>query len=95
MVADIVQDLYLKEIRSYKPATLRSSDADGHVQKFSAPKPPRSPEESDIAKELKGYEDEQVEVEGQVASGEANQVEENWYEEDEEELEERAARENH
>lgn len=95
MVADIIQDLYLKEIRGYKPATLRPSDSDGHVQKFSAPKAPRSPEESDIANDLKGYEAEQVEVEGQVASGEANQVEEDWFDEDEEELEARAARENH
>ncbi|MCJ1425351.1 hypothetical protein MMC29_003239 [Sticta canariensis] len=92
--ADIIQDIYIKEIRGYKPATLRSSDSDGHVQKFSVPKPPRSPEESDIANELKGYEAQQVEVEGQVASGEANQVEEDWFEEDEEELEARAAREN-
>ncbi|MCJ1266730.1 hypothetical protein MMC22_006615 [Lobaria immixta] len=93
--ADIIQDLYLKEIRGYKPATLKPSDSDGHVQKFSAPKPPRSPEESDIANGLKGYEAEQVEVEGQVAIGEANQVEEDWFDEDEEELEARAAREKH
>lgn len=94
MVADIIQDLYIKEIRGYKPATLRPADSDGHVQKFFAPKPPRSPEESDIANELKGYEAQQVEVEGQVAGGEANQAEEDWFEEDEEELEARAAREN-
>lgn len=93
MVADIIQDLYLKEIRGYKPATLRPSDSDGHVQKFSAPRPPRSPEESDVANGLQAYEAEQVEVEGQVASGEAYQVEEDWFEEDEEELEARAAHE--
>ncbi|KAH8694919.1 putative mitochondrial F1F0 ATP synthase subunit Atp14, partial [Talaromyces proteolyticus] len=80
--ADPVQDLYLKELRAYKPKPIKPGDADAHVQKFSAPKPPPSPEESNIANDLKAYETQEVEVEGQAAAGEAAPKEESWFEED-------------
>ena len=48
------------------------------MQKFSPPKAPQSPEESDIANDLKAYEDQQVEVEGQAATGEETPWK--WYE---------------
>ncbi|KAM0800472.1 ATP synthase H chain [Usnea florida] len=83
--ADLVQDLYLKELRGYKPPPVKPSDSDGHVQKFSSPKAPQSPEESDIANDLKAYENQQVEVEGQASGGEATAIEEDWFEDDEEE----------
>ncbi|KAK5243196.1 ATP synthase F0 subcomplex subunit H atp14, partial [Cryomyces antarcticus] len=67
--ADIVQDMYLRELKGYKPPQIKASDADAHVQKFTAPKPPPSPEETDIANELKAYESQQVEVEGQSSEG--------------------------
>lgn len=54
------------------------------MQKFSPPNAPQSPEESNIAEDLKAYEEQQVEVEGQVASGEAP-VEEDWFEEEDDE----------
>ncbi|CRG86057.1 hypothetical protein PISL3812_03060 [Talaromyces islandicus] len=82
--ADPVQDLYLRELRAYKPKPTKAGDAEAHVQKFSAPKPPPSPEEASIADELKAYESQQVEVEGQAAAGEAAPKEESWFEEDEE-----------
>lgn len=83
--ADLVQDLYLRELKGYKPPPVKPSDSEGHVQKFSPPKPPQSPEESEIANDLKAYEDQQVEVEGQAAGGEASATEEDWFEEEEEE----------
>ncbi|KAL8655552.1 MAG: hypothetical protein Q9210_000802 [Variospora velana] len=82
---DLVQDLYLREIRSYKAPSLKASDAEGHVQKFSAPKAPQSPEEGDIAQDLKDYENQQVELEGQAAAGEAGAPDESWFEEDDDE----------
>ncbi|KAI9831595.1 MAG: hypothetical protein M1819_004827 [Sarea resinae] len=82
--ADLVQDLYLKELKGYKPPQVKPSDAEGHVQKFTAPKAPQSPEESDLANDLKAYEDQQVEVEGQAAAGEAATQEEDWFVEEEE-----------
>ncbi|KAL8813644.1 MAG: hypothetical protein Q9200_000126 [Gallowayella weberi] len=84
---DLVQDLYLRELRAYKPPPLKPSDSDGHVQTFSAPKAPRSPDEGDMARDLKAYEDQQVEVEGQAAPGEAGTPEENWFEEEDDDEE--------
>lgn len=86
---DLVQDIYLKELKAYKAPTVKPSDSEGHVQKFSMPKAPASPEESNLANELKAYEDQQVEVEGQAAEGQTQSAED-WFEEEPEE-EERAA----
>lgn len=78
--ADLVQDLYLKSLREYKAPAAKPSDAEGHVQKFSPPPTPQSPEESDLASEMKAYEDQVVEVEGQAAAGEAAEPEEDYFE---------------
>ncbi|KAI9673168.1 MAG: hypothetical protein M1817_003030 [Caeruleum heppii] len=83
--ADLVQDMYLSELRKYKPTPIKPSDAEGHVQKFAAPKAPQTPEESNIAGDLKAYEEQQVELEGQVETGGASAKEEDWFEEEEEE----------
>lgn len=83
--ADPVQDLYLRELKAYKPIPIKPGDAEAHVQKFALPKAPPSPEEANLAGELSSYESQEVEVEGQAATGEAAPVEESWFEEDEEE----------
>ncbi|KAL9123591.1 MAG: hypothetical protein Q9217_006991, partial [Psora testacea] len=80
--ADMVQDLYLRELKNYRPTQLKPSDADAHVQKFKIPNAPPSPEESEIAKDLKAYEAQQVEVEGQAAPGHEEEEEWDWFEED-------------
>ena len=79
--ADLIQDLYIRELKNYKPTPIKPSDAEAHVQKFTLPKPPPSPEESNIANELKAYEDQTVEVEGQAPPGQ-EAVEEDWFEDD-------------
>ncbi|MCJ1376806.1 hypothetical protein MMC20_008051 [Loxospora ochrophaea] len=79
--ADLVQDLYLQALKAYKTPPTKPSDSEGHVQKFSMPKAPQSPEESDIATDLKAYEDQKVEVEGQAAAGETP-TDEDWFEEE-------------
>ncbi|KAK9416838.1 putative ATP synthase subunit H [Seiridium unicorne] len=83
--ADFVQELYLKELKAYKPTPVKDSDAVGQVQTFSAPKAPKSPEETDLASSLKEYESMAVEVEGQetVAPGTAAPVVEDWLVEEE------------
>ncbi|OJJ76186.1 hypothetical protein ASPBRDRAFT_72201 [Aspergillus brasiliensis CBS 101740] len=83
--ADPVQELYLRELRAYKPTPVKPGDADAHVQKFAVPAAPQSPEEANLANELKSYESQEVEVEGQAAAGEAAPVEESWFEEEPEE----------
>ncbi|KAL8963763.1 MAG: hypothetical protein Q9193_000010 [Seirophora villosa] len=81
---DLVQDLYLREIRSYKAPSLKASDAEGHVQKFSVPKAPRSPDEGDIAQDLKDYENQQVDLEGLADPSEPydDWFDEAWLEDD-------------
>ncbi|KAI9792775.1 MAG: hypothetical protein M1816_001507 [Peltula sp. TS41687] len=91
----MIQELYLSELRRYKPAPIKPSDAEGHVQRFSAPKPPPSPEEGNLARDLKAYEEQQVEVEGQRAQGEegaegAAGAEHDWFEDEDGESEEGA-----
>jgi F-type H+-transporting ATPase subunit h len=76
--------MYLRELKNYKAPPVKASDSDGHVQKFAVPKAPPSPEESNIATDLKTYEDQAVEVEGQASSGEVA-VEEDWFEDEPEE----------
>lgn len=75
--------MYLRELKSYKPPQVKASDAEGHVQKFAIPKAPPSPEEGDIASELKAYETQQVELEGASTEPGAAPVEEDWFEEEE------------
>ena len=81
-----MQDLYLRELKGYKAPAVKPTDADGHVQKWSAPAPPKSPEEADIASDLKAYETSAVEVEGQAEGGASAAAEEHdWFEEEPEE----------
>lgn len=65
---------------------VKASDAEGHVQKFAIPKAPASPEETDLANQLKAYETQQVELEGQATEGTSAPVEEDWFEEEEEDV---------
>ncbi|KAI0852900.1 ATP synthase complex subunit H-domain-containing protein [Daldinia vernicosa] len=90
--ADFVQELYLKELKAYKPPPVKDSDAAGQVQNFTLPKPPKSPEEADLASSLKEYENMAVEVEGNegAANSSTPAVVEDWLV-DEEEDEEGAA----
>ena len=75
----------MKELKAYKPSPIKSSDSEGHVQKFSAPQPPKSPGEDDISADLKAYDSQQVEIEGQSTGGEAGVVEDDWFEAEDEE----------
>lgn len=92
--ADFVQELYLRELKAYKPTPVKDSDAVGQVQTFSAPKAPKSPEEADLASSLKEYEDAVVEVEGNEGATSATSTPaaiEDWLVEEEEEEEGAAA----
>lgn len=79
--------MYLREIKNYKPTPVKAGDEKGHVQEFKLPKPPQSPEEADLQNDLKSYEEQVPEVEGQQ-SGEGSAAEEDWFVEEEEEEEE-------
>jgi F-type H+-transporting ATPase subunit h len=84
--ADFVQELYLKELKAYKPTPIKESDSVGQVQTFNAPTTPKSPEESDLASSLQEYETMAVEIEGQDSSATAQTpVAQDWLEAEEEE----------
>ncbi|KAI0861984.1 ATP synthase complex subunit H-domain-containing protein [Xylaria cubensis] len=85
--ADFVQELYLKELKAYKPTPIKETDSVGQVQTFSAPKTPKSPEEADLANSLKEYENMAVEVEGNegATASSTPAVVEDWLVEEEEE----------
>jgi F-type H+-transporting ATPase subunit h len=84
--ADLVQDLYLRELKNYKVPQVKASDAEGQVKKFSVPKAPTSPEETDIANDLKTYETQSVEVEGAAGEDDAVLPQEDWFEEEDESI---------
>ncbi|KAL7937760.1 ATP synthase complex subunit H domain-containing protein [Trichoderma chlorosporum] len=69
--ADFVQELYLKELKAYKTPAVKESDSEGQVQVFNMPKTPASPEEANLADNLKAYESMAVEIEGQDASAQS------------------------
>ena len=77
--------MYLKELKAYKPTPVKPGDAEGHVQKFKVPQPPPSPEETNLANDLKAYEDQVPEVEGQAGEEGAAPVEQDWFVEEDEE----------
>lgn len=62
---------------------MKPSDAEGHVHKFTPPKVPASPEEANLASDLKAYNEQTVEVEGQQASETTSASEPDWFEEEE------------
>ncbi|PVF99284.1 hypothetical protein CPB86DRAFT_814068 [Serendipita vermifera] len=53
---DFVQDLYLRELKAYKPAPAAKDAHVGAVREFQAPKPPTAPSlPADFAAELAAY----------------------------------------
>ncbi|TVY92552.1 ATP synthase subunit H, mitochondrial [Lachnellula willkommii] len=82
---DLIQDLYVRELKAYKVPAVKATDSEGSVQKFAAPAAPKSPEEADIANELKSYTESAVEIEGQAEGGAPASQEFDWFEEEPEE----------
>jgi len=87
LIADFVQELYLKELKAYKPAAIKDTDSVGQVATFSLPKAPKSPEESDLSSSLQEYEAMVVEVEGSegAEAGKPAAVIEDWLVDEEDE----------
>jgi F-type H+-transporting ATPase subunit h len=64
----LVQELYLKEIKAYKPKPLTAKDAEGSVKPWAVPPAPKTPEvEGDVA-EVSDYAAAPVEVNVEVAT---------------------------
>ncbi|KAF8420654.1 ATP synthase complex subunit H-domain-containing protein [Tirmania nivea] len=83
--ADIIQEIYLRELKAYKPTPIKSTDAESQVKQWKAPAPPSPPAEGTqgLANELAAYEAQEVEVEGAaITEGGPVIVEQDWFEED-------------
>lgn len=79
---DIVTDMYLKNLKEFKPTPAKASDSEGQVKTWSAPAPPQAPESAaNVDSELSQYASSEVES---SASGEASQAtadsEGDWFE---------------
>ncbi|KAM6493176.1 ATP synthase complex subunit h domain containing protein [Amanita muscaria] len=71
--ADIIQDLYLREIKAYKPAAIAKDAHVGVVKSYSlppAPKPPVLP--TDLASELAAYESSEPTLASRAAAQETS-----------------------
>ena len=79
-LADAIQEMYLNQLRNYKVPPVKSGDSEGHVSKFKPPPAPKGPEDTDLAKDMKAYEDQVVEIEGQAATGEQTESEGDYFE---------------
>ncbi|KAF9122089.1 hypothetical protein BGW39_010043 [Mortierella sp. 14UC] len=80
LMQDILKDLYIKELKGYKPAPdAKGADASSQVKEFKAPTAPAAPA-VDAAADLAAWEAANVEI--------ADAVSEDAVEEDEEEEEE-------
>ena len=82
--------MYLKELKAYKVPPAKSSDAQGQVQTFKIPSPPKAPSDtSEMAESLKAYDTQPVEVEMQSTSSGPGATlpskDEEWLELDEDE----------
>ncbi|CAD6565430.1 MAG: hypothetical protein TREMPRED_001277 [Tremellales sp. Tagirdzhanova-0007] len=65
---DLVQDLYLNQLKTYKPAPQTQDAAASHVRKYTAPSPPKAPTlPSDLAAELSKFDAEEPVI-GSAAS---------------------------
>ena len=80
--------MYLRELKNYKPTPIKAGDEKGQVKEWHAPQPPQSPEEADLQNDLKAYEDQVPEVEGQAGEKSGGAPVHDWFEEPVEEDEE-------
>lgn len=70
--ADIVQQLYIKELKAYKPAVAAKDAHVGTVKTWSAPQKPSAPAlPTDIAAELSAYDAAEPTLASTPAAGEA------------------------
>ncbi|WWC87095.1 uncharacterized protein L201_001981 [Kwoniella dendrophila CBS 6074] len=69
---DLVQDLYVNQLKAYKPAA-KSADAHvGSVKSFNAPKPPTAPTlPSDLASELSKFDAQEPTIGGSAPKASA------------------------
>lgn len=77
---DIIQDLYIKELKAFKPTPISAKDAEGATRPWKKPVAPAAPGlEVDAASELASYESADVEVAAPSKNTAGEQVSEEWF----------------
>ncbi|KAF3937981.1 hypothetical protein ABW19_dt0205342 [Dactylella cylindrospora] len=63
--ADLVQDLYLRELKAYKPAPPKANDHEGQVRVWNTPSAPAVPDfgEATLTQDISSYQAQIVETE--------------------------------
>ncbi|CAG8496750.1 9191_t:CDS:2 [Acaulospora morrowiae] len=68
VMKDIIQDLYVKELKTYKPLPEKPGDEHGNVKDLRLPPPPQPPGvDEDIESELAAYDVEELPGEEEAA----------------------------
>ncbi|ONH67362.1 ATP synthase subunit H, mitochondrial [Cyberlindnera fabianii] len=76
----IIQDLYIKELKAFKPTPISAKDAEGATRPWKKPVAPAAPGlEVDAASELASYESADVEVAAPSKNTAGEQVSEEWF----------------
>ncbi|KAH3684578.1 hypothetical protein WICPIJ_004468 [Wickerhamomyces pijperi] len=75
-----VADLYIKELKAFKPTTITEKDAEGSVRPWASPVAPQIPAlEVDAATQLNDYDAAPVEVVEQSKSQDGEEISEEWF----------------
>ncbi|KAJ2959460.1 hypothetical protein NQZ79_g5049 [Umbelopsis isabellina] len=66
---DVIQDLYIKELKGYKPTPVAQGSEEGQVKDLKLPAAPEAPKISeDLSAELAAYDEEPVAEEAEEAT---------------------------
>ncbi|KAH3671177.1 hypothetical protein WICMUC_004773 [Wickerhamomyces mucosus] len=75
-----ISDLYIKELKAFKPTPITDKDAEGSVRPWKAPIAPQVPGlEADASTQLSDYDAATVEVTQQSSSTEGEEISEEWF----------------
>ncbi|ODV75121.1 F1F0 ATP synthase subunit h [Cyberlindnera jadinii NRRL Y-1542] len=75
---NIIQDLYINELKAFKPTPLSAKDAEGATRPWTKPVAPQQPAAEIDAAELADYEAAEVEVASHT-TGSAAEASEEWF----------------
>lgn len=76
----MISDLYVKELKAFKPTPLSAADAEGSTKKWAAPISPKTPEVEGSTEELASYDSAEVFTQSETVSEDgAPAVEEDWF----------------
>ncbi|ODV61746.1 F1F0 ATP synthase subunit h ASCRUDRAFT_75039 [Ascoidea rubescens DSM 1968] len=79
---NLLQDLYINELKAYKPTPLSAADAEGNVKPFTLPAAPKVPSpELDLSTDLDAFKAQAVETESATheVSASSENAADDWF----------------